>query len=161
MVIDLRKCIGCSACTVDCIAENHPPPGMVYRPVLEEEIGKYPHVTRRFTPRPRMQCDNPPCVPVCPVTATYKRPDGVVEINYEQCIGCRFCMAACLYNAKFFNWHTYEKEQPGQNPDVSLRPIIAATFAWTACRWENFVCKSGIRSSVLPTLGLQSSATVR
>jgi Fe-S-cluster-containing dehydrogenase component len=49
MVIDLRKCIGCSACTVGCIGENHLPPGVVYRPVLEEEIGKYPHVTRRFT----------------------------------------------------------------------------------------------------------------
>lgn len=100
MVIDLRKCVGCSACTVACIAENHLPPGVVYRPVLDEEIGEYPHVTRRFVPRPCMQCDNPPCVPVCPVKATYKRPDGIVEIDYNKCIGCRYCLPACPYGAR-------------------------------------------------------------
>ncbi len=104
MVIDLRKCIGCSACTVACIAENRLPPGVVYRPVVEEEVGRYPNVTRPFLPRPCMQCDNPPCVPVCPVSATYKRPDGVVEINYEKCIGCRYCIPACPYGARYFDW---------------------------------------------------------
>jgi len=104
MVIDLRKCVGCMACTVGCIAENHLPPGVVYRPVLEEEIGEYPHVTRRFTPRPCMQCDAPPCVPVCPTKATYKRPDGIVEINYDQCIGCRYCITACPYSARTFDF---------------------------------------------------------
>ena len=100
MVIDLRKCIGCHACTIACIAENKLPPGVVYRPVLEEEIGTYPHVTRRFIPRPCMQCDNPPCVPVCPVNATWKRPDGIVEIDYDACIGCRYCITACPYSAR-------------------------------------------------------------
>lgn len=100
MVIDLRKCIGCSACTIACVAENKLPPGVVYRPVMEEEIGEYPNVTRRFLPRLCNQCDNPPCVPVCPVKATYKRPDGIVEINYEQCIGCRYCLPACPYGAR-------------------------------------------------------------
>ena len=117
MVIDLRKCIGCSACTVGCIAENHLPPGVVYRPVLEEEIGEYPHVTRRFTPRPCMQCDNPPCVPVCPVKATYKRPDGIVEINYEQCIGCRYCITACPYSARTFDFgENYSDGTPERQP---------------------------------------------
>lgn len=100
MVIDLRKCIGCHACTIACIAENKLPPGVVYRPVLEEEIGTYPNVTRRFIPRPCMQCDNPPCVPVCPVNATWKRPDGIVEIDYDACIGCRYCITACPYSAR-------------------------------------------------------------
>ncbi len=103
MVIDLRKCIGCSACTIACVAENKLPPGVVYRPVVEEEIGTYPNVTRRFIPRPCMQCDNPPCVPVCPVGATFKRADGVVAINYDQCIGCRYCIVACPYNARAFD----------------------------------------------------------
>lgn len=117
MAIDLRKCIGCSACTVACIAENHLPPGVVYRPVLEEEIGEYPHVTRRFTPRPCMQCDNPPCVPVCPVKATYKRPDGIVEINYEQCIGCRYCITACPYSARTFDFgENYSDGTPERQP---------------------------------------------
>ncbi|HWP60230.1 MAG TPA: 4Fe-4S dicluster domain-containing protein [Candidatus Acidoferrales bacterium] len=117
MVIDLRKCVGCSACTIGCIAENRLPPGVVYRPVVEEEIGAYPHVTRRFTPRPCMQCDNPPCVPVCPVKATYKRPDGIVEINYEQCIGCRYCVTACPYSARTFDFgENYTDRTPKRQP---------------------------------------------
>ncbi|MBI5879716.1 MAG: 4Fe-4S dicluster domain-containing protein [Chloroflexi bacterium] len=103
MVIDLRKCVGCSACTIGCVVENKLPPGVVYRPVLEEEIGTYPNVTRRFIPRPCMQCDDPPCVPVCPVNATYKRPDGIVAINYDDCIGCRYCLVACPYSARLFD----------------------------------------------------------
>ena len=103
MLIDLRKCVGCSACTIGCVAENKLPPGVAYRPVLEEEIGTYPNVTRRFMPRPCMQCDTPPCVPVCPVNATYKRPDGIVAIDYEDCIGCRYCLVACPYSARPFD----------------------------------------------------------
>jgi molybdopterin-containing oxidoreductase family iron-sulfur binding subunit len=103
MVIDLRKCVGCNACTISCVAENHLPPGVVYRPVLEEEIGTFPNVTKRFLPRPCMQCDNPPCVPVCPVNATWKRDDGIVTIDYDKCIGCRYCITACPYNARTFD----------------------------------------------------------
>ena len=117
MVIDLRKCIGCSACTIACKAENRLPPGVVYRPVVEEEIGEYPNVPRRFTPRPCMQCENPPCVTVCTVGATYKRPDGIVEINYEQCIGCRYCITACPYSARVFDsGDYYTKSTPATQP---------------------------------------------
>jgi len=104
MVIDLRKCIGCYACTISCNSENVLPPGVVYRPVVEEEIGEFPNVTRRFIPRPCMQCDNPPCVPVCPVSATWKRSDGIVTIDYDACIGCRYCIMACPYNARTFDF---------------------------------------------------------
>ncbi len=104
MVIDQRRCVGCHACTISCVAENKLPPGVVYRPVLDEEIGTFPNVTRRFVPRPCMQCDNPPCVPVCPVNATYKRPDGIVAVDYEQCIGCRYCVTACPYAARTFDF---------------------------------------------------------
>lgn len=100
MVIDLRKCVGCHGCTVACITENKLPPGVVYRPVIEEEIGTYPNVARRFIPRPCMQCENPPCVPVCPVDATYTNQEGIVEMNYERCIGCRYCLTACPYSAR-------------------------------------------------------------
>lgn len=100
MVIDTRKCVGCSACTIACVSENNLPPGVVYRPVVAEEFGEYPNVALRFTPRPCMQCDDPPCVPVCPVQATWKRPDGIVAIDYDKCIGCRYCIAACPYGAR-------------------------------------------------------------
>ncbi|GAB4536412.1 MAG: 4Fe-4S dicluster domain-containing protein [Anaerolineales bacterium] len=103
MVIDLRKCVGCTSCTVACDAENRLPPGVVYRPVIDEEIGTFPNVTRRFLPRPCMQCDEPPCTPVCPVNATWKREDGIVAIDYDLCIGCRYCIAACPYNARTFD----------------------------------------------------------
>ena len=115
MVIDTRKCVGCHACTVSCVAENKLPPGVVYRPVLDQEIGEYPNVTRRFMPRPCMQCEEPPCVPVCPVNATYTRPDGIVAIDYEQCIGCRYCITACPYSARTFDvGYTYTEGTPEQ-----------------------------------------------
>jgi molybdopterin-containing oxidoreductase family iron-sulfur binding subunit len=111
MVIDLARCIGCHACTIGCVAENKLPPGVVYRPVLEQELGTYPHVRRRFYPRPCVQCQNPPCVKVCPVTATYKNKQGVVVVNYSRCIGCRYCLAACPYMARssdFGEWYTHD-----------------------------------------------------
>ncbi len=113
MVIDLRKCVGCHACAIACVAENKLPPGVVYRPVIEEEIGEYPNVTRRFIPRPCMQCENPPCVPVCPVYATYTNAEGVVEVNYAQCIGCRACLTACPYGARTSDFgYTYAEGTP-------------------------------------------------
>lgn len=100
MVIDIRKCVGCHGCTISCINENRLPPGVVYRPVLTEEFGSFPNVSQRFIPRPCMQCDNSPCTQVCPVRATYKNDDGVVVMDYEQCIGCRYCITACPYGAR-------------------------------------------------------------
>jgi molybdopterin-containing oxidoreductase family iron-sulfur binding subunit len=107
MVIDTRKCVGCFACTIACVAENKLPPGVVYRPVVTEEAGEYPNVRIHFTPRPCMQCENPPCVPVCPVSATWKRPDGVVAIDYDKCIGCRYCLTACPYGARTSDFGQY------------------------------------------------------
>lgn len=109
MVIDLAKCVGCHACTVGCVAENKLPPGVVYRPVMEEEVGHYPAVRRRFLPRPCLQCQNPPCTRVCPVTATYANEQGVVVVDYDRCIGCRYCLVACPYSARtsdFGEWYT-------------------------------------------------------
>ncbi len=107
MLIDLRKCVGCYACTVGCISENKLPPGVVYRPVITEETGKFPNVRIKFTPRPCMQCERPTCTPVCPVNATYKRPDGIVEIDYDKCIGCRYCLTACPYGARTSDFGEY------------------------------------------------------
>lgn len=121
MVIDLRKCVGCDACTIACVAENKLPPGVVYRPVIEEEIGTYPNVTRRFIPRPCMQCEKPPCVPVCPVHATWMRKDGIVEIDYDKCIGCRYCITACPYSSRVFDSGRYYNE----NAPVDVVAMVA------------------------------------
>jgi molybdopterin-containing oxidoreductase family iron-sulfur binding subunit len=124
MVIDLRKCVGCHACTIACVAENKLPPGVVYRPVIEDEFGTYPNVGRRFTPRPCLQCDKPPCVPVCPVHATYTGEDGIVVIDYDQCIGCRACLTACPYGARVSDFnHTYLGEYAGGVPAAADRVV--------------------------------------
>ncbi len=131
MVIDLDRCTGCQACVMACKAENNVPAvgskeahrGRIisWMQVLTETDEEHHGEKLRFLPRPCLQCDDPPCAKVCPVYATYRNPEGIVAQIYSRCIGCRFCMAACPYNAKYFNWHTYQKERPGQNPDVSVR----------------------------------------
>lgn len=132
MVIDLDRCTGCQACVMACKAENNVPAvgareaalgrTISWMQVLTEEDETRPGEVKRFLPRPCLQCDDPPCTKVCPVYATYRNPEGIVAQIYARCIGCRFCMAACPYNAKYFNWRVYQKEGPGQNPDVSVRP---------------------------------------
>ncbi|MFQ5873738.1 MAG: 4Fe-4S dicluster domain-containing protein [Dehalococcoidia bacterium] len=132
MVIDLDRCTGCQACVMACKAENNIPAVgtreakreriISWMQVLTETDEEFQGRKIRFLPRPCLHCDDPPCVKVCPVHATYRNPEGIIGQIYARCIGCRFCMAACPYNAKYFNWHAYQKEGPGQNPDVSVRP---------------------------------------
>ncbi|MFB6093584.1 MAG: 4Fe-4S ferredoxin N-terminal domain-containing protein [Halanaeroarchaeum sp.] len=114
MVIDLQKCVGCDSCTVACKSENRTPPGVTYNVVMEEEHGEFPETTRTNVPRPCMQCENPSCVQVCPVSATYKMENGIVNIDYDRCIGCRYCMIACPYGARYLDFgESYEEEMQG------------------------------------------------
>lgn len=109
MVIDGRKCVGCNACTVSCVAENAAPPGVTYRSVPEVEVGDYPKVNRYFMPTQCMQCDKPPCLEaanrVSPGSIT-KRPDGIVAINYRKFRGRKAYNAAakaCPYKALYYD----------------------------------------------------------
>ncbi|MFH0824787.1 MAG: 4Fe-4S dicluster domain-containing protein [Pseudomonadota bacterium] len=131
MVIDVRKCVGCYACTIGCIAENKLPPGVVYRPVTTQETGTYPNIRIQFTPRPCMQCGNPSCVPVCPVKATWKRPDGIVVVDYDRCIGCRYCLNACPYGARTSDFGRYYGAEAGVGaPEGTDRPLYGPISPW-------------------------------
>ena len=101
MVADLRRCVGCQTCTAACKHANATPPGVQWRRVLDVEVGAYPDVKRAFVPTGCMHCDEPPCMHVCPTTATRKRADGIVTIDYDLCMGCAYCAVACPYDARF------------------------------------------------------------
>jgi len=86
--------------------------------------GEFPDIKKRIMPRPCFHCENPPCTKVCPVRATYINEDGLVGQIYHRCIGCRYCVNACPYNAKYFNWYPPEISKDKMrylNPDVSTR----------------------------------------
>ncbi len=127
MVIDLDKCVACQGCSIACRFENNTPPvkpsealkGRAIRwndvfpfPTnpLEADAGEYPETKQRYIPRPCMHCENPPCIKVCPVQATFKNEEGIVQQNYARCIGCRFCTVACPYGVRYFNWQEPEWE---------------------------------------------------
>lgn len=101
MVADLRRCVGCQTCTAACKQGNGTPPGVQWRWVLDMEAGEYPGVHRVFVPVGCMHCADPPCMDVCPSTATQQRADGIVTIDYDLCIGCAYCAVACPYQARF------------------------------------------------------------
>jgi molybdopterin-containing oxidoreductase family iron-sulfur binding subunit len=103
MVIDLQRCIVCRSCTVACKQENKTPPGMLYNPVLEEEVGEYPKPGLRWFPRPCYHCDKPACLEACPVKAIRKRADNIVYIDPNLCMGIQACVRACPYGVPIFD----------------------------------------------------------
>ena len=108
MLVDIRKCIGCQACTVSCSVENQPPIGQFRTTVLQYEIDKPDGSMPAMVSLPRLcnHCEEPPCVPVCPVQATFQREDGIVLVDNERCVGCGYCVQACPYDARFINHET-------------------------------------------------------
>lgn len=109
--IDLRKCIGCHACTIACKAEHEIPIGVNRCWVKTVEKGTFPDVRRFFFPVLCNQCDAAPCVRICPTNALFKRRDGIVDLNAESCIGCRACMEACPYDQLFIDPGTRTAEK--------------------------------------------------
>jgi Fe-S-cluster-containing dehydrogenase component len=123
MVIDQNKCTGCGYCVMACRAHNDVSPEITWNPVLESgQVGK----KQVYLPRPCMQCAKAPCVDVCPVSASYHRPDGIVMMDYDRCIGCRYCEVACPYGARSFNWKAFDGPNPAVpewgEPEVARRP---------------------------------------
>ncbi|MBS1242742.1 MAG: ttrB 1 [Nitrospirae bacterium] len=134
--LDLSRCIGCRRCEYACVDENNQSkdPQIHWITVLRfkkgekwvdlEESEKYynpplvPEPEYFYMPVQCQQCENPPCVRVCPTQATWKDPDGIVVIDYNWCIGCRYCMAACPYGARRFNWAEPNRKPEEMNPNT-------------------------------------------
>ncbi len=127
MVIDQSRCVGCWTCAVGCKEVNNEPLGYWWNRILtgapadasgevsealrgpaSENIdvpsGTWPDLEMSYLPVACQQCNDAPCVKVCPVQATFRRDDGTVLVDYERCIGCRYCIAACPYGVRIFNW---------------------------------------------------------
>jgi len=124
MVIDLAKCKNARKC-VDACQEGHMLPRdheWIKLYLLQDDD----HTSKYWFPRPCFHCDKPMCVSVCPVGATYKRHDGIVLVDNERCIGCKFCMTGCPYSARVFNWKDPEVELPEghqYDPETNIPPV--------------------------------------
>lgn len=107
MLVDTRRCIACQACTMACSMENVSPEGqfrtVVATYAVTDQSGK---TGLAVLPRLCNHCEKPPCIPVCPVDATFKRKDGIVLVDGDRCVGCAYCVQACPYDARFVNHHT-------------------------------------------------------
>jgi Fe-S-cluster-containing dehydrogenase component len=123
MVIDQSKCIGCGYCTLACRANNDVNPEIEWNRVDQVNVLDGKNV---YLPRPCMHCEQAPCVEVCPVQATYYRPEGIVMMDYDRCIGCRYCEVACPYQARSFNWTAFKEANPAVpewgSPEIERRP---------------------------------------
>ena len=134
--LDLSRCIGCRRCVYACVEENNQSrdPQIHWISVLRFKKGekwvdlvesekyynpeKVPEKGYFYMPVQCQQCKNPPCVRACPTQATWKEPDGIVVIDYNWCIGCRYCMAACPYGARHFNWTDPGRKSGEINPQT-------------------------------------------
>lgn len=133
MLVDIRRCIGCQACTMSCIQENVVPEGS-FRTVVSTYAVKQtdsPQPAGTYVlPRLCNHCENPPCIPVCPVGATFQREDGAVLVNNERCVGCAYCVQACPYDARFINHETNKADKCtfcAHRLDAGLLPACVET----------------------------------
>lgn len=103
MVIDLRRCVGCHACTVVCKMEHNSPKDQSRSWVEEIDKGTYPNISRIKLPRLCNQCQDAPCVKACPVAATFPSTGNIIVVDEEKCIGCGACVNTCPYGARFLD----------------------------------------------------------
>lgn len=120
MVIDLSRCKSVKACQTACNHAHELNPGDNWIKIYPMQDA--PHTAPYWEPSTCMHCDEPPCVKVCPVDATFKREDGIVLIDSDRCIGCRFCMAACPYSTRVFNWG-----EPDIPKEIAAKPYSCET----------------------------------
>jgi Fe-S-cluster-containing dehydrogenase component/formate-dependent nitrite reductase membrane component NrfD len=124
-IIDNRKCIGCHACTVACKAEHDVPLGVNRTWVKYVEKGEFPNTRRLFSVMRCNHCDDAPCIEICPVTALFRRDDGIVDFDKRRCIGCKSCMQACPYDALYIDPESYTAAKCNycaHRVDIGLEP---------------------------------------
>ena len=135
MVVDLSKCKNARQCKNACDKHHNLTPDRPFIKILKMQDN--PKSAPYWMPKKCFQCDNPPCVKVCPVGATYKRSDGIVLVDNVRCIGCRFCMAACPYSARVFNWGKpeppVEKHDEVYSPETSSPSLIGTVEKCDFC----------------------------
>src|SRR3990172_7429324 len=113
MVINLIKCTGCYSCVIKCKEEHLLPPGMTWAKLLISETGISPHVTKQMYPVLCNHCKEPACAKACPTGATQQDDNGIVWVDQDKCVGCRYCLVACPYQVR--TYYAKEKEYfPGQ-----------------------------------------------
>ena len=129
MVIDQDKCIGCWTCAVACKQQQNVGIGLYWLRVLtvggdamDVPAGTFPALTMAYQSTNCFHCDNPPCVKACPTQATFKMDNGIVNVDYDRCIGCRYCMVACPYDNRVFNWRAPVQEPPADVAVVGETP---------------------------------------
>jgi len=112
MVIDLHRCYGCYACVMACKVKNHTPPNVFWARLLKGERGEFPNTVRQSLPVLCMQCEEPSCQEVCPTGATHTLENGIVVVDKDKCMGCKYCMMACPYGARYSveDWESYFPE---------------------------------------------------
>ncbi len=107
MVVDQKRCIGCMACIMACKTENMAPSGLFKTRVVEVVFGEFPDLRMELRPELCNHCEKAPCVSCCPTGASFKAKDGIVEIRQNRCVGCKACIAACPYDARFIGPNGY------------------------------------------------------
>ena len=156
MIADLRRCVGCQTCTAACKHANATPPEVQWRRVLDMEVGEYPAVKRVFVPVGCMHCADPPCMHVCPSTATRKRADGIVTIDYDLCIGCSYCAVACPYQARY-RTDTAEFAYGEAMPNEEIRHDKKRLGVATKCTFCSDRVDAGLEKGLKP--GVDHEAT--
>jgi len=161
MVIDIQRCIGCYSCMISCKQEHFLPPNVFWNRIIIGESGKYPGVRKHIYPVLCNHCSEVPCVKACPTGATQRREDGIVFVNYEECMGCRYCLVACPYQQRTFYRNEGEEYFPGQGlTDYErlgkrLKPYQKGTvFKCTFCSEK---IDQGIKHGLKPGVDLEAT----